>query len=74
MNMTSNCDVTKTTHHKQMKTVCHWITPPMRIFCVRHSFGNCKLLVKWSLLVEVGKRSENKRIKCDHQKKSFVCF
>jgi len=23
MNMTSNCDVTKTAHHKQMITICH---------------------------------------------------
>jgi len=34
--MTSNCDVTKTAHHKQMTTICHWMNPPMKIFCVRH--------------------------------------
>jgi len=29
MNMTSNCDVTKTAHHKQMTTMCHWMKPPL---------------------------------------------
>ena len=36
MNMTSNCDVTKSVHQIQMTTICHWMNPPMKIFCVRH--------------------------------------
>jgi len=36
MNMTSNCDVTNSTHQIQMTTLCHWMKPPMKIFCVRH--------------------------------------
>jgi len=36
MNMTSNCDVTNNAHQKQMTTICHWMNPPMEIFCVRH--------------------------------------
>jgi len=37
MNMTSNYDVTKTSHPKQMTTICYWMKlPPMKIFCVRH--------------------------------------
>jgi len=28
MHTTSNCDVTKTAHHKQMTTICHWMKPP----------------------------------------------
>jgi len=35
MNVTSNCDVTKTAHHKQMTTICNWMNPPMKIFYVR---------------------------------------
>jgi len=27
MNMTSNFDVTKTAHHKQMTTICHCMQP-----------------------------------------------
>jgi len=29
-------DVTKTAHNKQMTTICHWMNPLMKIFCVRH--------------------------------------
>ena len=36
MNMTSNCDVTKAAHQKQMTTLCHWMNPPMKIFCARY--------------------------------------
>ena len=36
MNVTSDCDITKTAHHKQMTTICHWMNSPMKIFCVRH--------------------------------------
>jgi len=32
MNMTSNCDITKTTHQKQMTTICHWMKPPHEYF------------------------------------------
>jgi len=32
MNMTSNCDVTKTEHQKQMSTVCHRMKPPHENF------------------------------------------
>jgi len=28
--MTSNCDITKTTHHKQTSTICHWMNPPWK--------------------------------------------
>ena len=35
MNMTSNCDVTNSAHQTQMTTICHWMNPPMKIFCVR---------------------------------------
>jgi len=39
MNMTSNCDVTNSTHQIQMTTICHWMSPPpMKIFCVRQWF------------------------------------
>ena len=30
MKMTSNCDVTKTAHHKQTTTICHWMKPPWK--------------------------------------------
>ena len=32
MNMTSNCDVIKTAHHKQMTIICHWTNPPHENF------------------------------------------
>ena len=32
MNMTSNCDVTKTAHHKQMTTICYGTKPPHENF------------------------------------------
>jgi len=35
-NMTSNCDVTNSAHQMQMTTICHWMKPPIKIFCVRH--------------------------------------
>jgi len=35
-NMTSYCDVTNSAHQIQMITICHWLNPPMKIFCVRH--------------------------------------
>ena len=28
MNMTSNCDVTKSAHPIQITTICHWMKPP----------------------------------------------
>jgi len=34
--MTSNCDVTKRGHQIQMTTLCHWMKPPTKIFCVLH--------------------------------------
>jgi len=34
--MTSNCDVTNSAHQIQMTTLCHWMNPPMKSFCVRH--------------------------------------
>ena len=30
MNMTSNCDVTKSAHQIQMTTIIHWMTPPWK--------------------------------------------
>jgi len=36
MNMTSNCDVTKSAHQIQMTTTCHWMKTPMKIFCLHH--------------------------------------
>jgi len=35
-NMTSNCDLTNSAHQMQMTTICHWMKPPMKNFCVRH--------------------------------------
>jgi len=32
MNITSNCDVTKTAHHKQMTTICHRMKAPHENF------------------------------------------
>jgi len=32
MNMTSNCDVTKSAHQIQMTTICHWMKNPHEIF------------------------------------------
>jgi len=32
MNMTSNYDVTNSTHQMQMTTICHWMKPPRKIF------------------------------------------
>ena len=34
--MTSHCDVTNSAQQIQMTTLCHWMKPPMKIFCVRH--------------------------------------
>jgi len=34
--MTSNCDVTISAHQIKMTTLCHWMNPLMKIFCVRH--------------------------------------
>ena len=34
--MTSFCDVTNSTHQIQMTTLCRWMKPPMKSFCVRH--------------------------------------
>jgi len=34
MNMASNFDVTNNAHQIQMTTICHWMKPPMKIFCV----------------------------------------
>jgi len=41
--MTSNCDVTKSEHQIQITApLCHWMKPPIKIFCVRHcSQGPC---------------------------------
>jgi len=36
MNMTSNRDVTNSAHQIQMTTICHWMNPPRKNFCVRH--------------------------------------
>jgi len=33
MNMTSNCDVPNNAHQIQMTTICHWMKPPVQIFC-----------------------------------------
>ena len=45
MNMLSNCDVTNSAHQKQMTTICHWMNPPMKIFCVHHWFRQTGLTV-----------------------------
>jgi len=29
-------DIINRTHQMQMTTICHWMNPPMKIFCVRH--------------------------------------
>ena len=34
--MTSICDATIRAHQIQITTLCHWMKPPMKIFCVRH--------------------------------------
>jgi len=34
--MTSNCDARSSAHQIKMTTICHWMTPPMKMFCVRH--------------------------------------
>jgi len=36
MSMTSNCDVTNSSHQIQMTTICHWMKLPLKMFCVRH--------------------------------------
>jgi len=36
MTVTSNYDVTNSTHQILMTTICHWMKSPMKIFCVRH--------------------------------------
>jgi len=36
LNMTSNSDVANSAHQIQLTTICHWMKPPMKIFCVRH--------------------------------------
>jgi len=33
-------DVTISAHQIQMTTLCHWMKPPMKIFCVRHCFSS----------------------------------
>jgi len=39
--MMSSCDVTNSAHQIQMTTICHWMKPPMKIFCVRHWQHGC---------------------------------
>jgi len=57
MKMTSKCDVTKNAHQIQMTTRCHWMKPPMKIFCVHHW---CR---PHNVGDNVGKRARQKRLK-----------
>jgi len=50
MNMTSNCDVTKSAHQMQMlmATICHWITPPWKFYAYATAVSCAKLVLKLS--------------------------
>ena len=43
MNMTSNCDVTKSAHQIQMKIICHWMKPPPWNFFAYATVFHCSL-------------------------------
>jgi len=54
MTMTSNCDVTSSACQIKMTTICHWMKPPTKIFCLRHCF--CEL---WSAATFQNARSRD---------------
>ena len=66
MNMTSNCDVTNSADQIQMTTICHWMQPPMKIFCVRR----CTKPLQSAVL----SRASNMRGNYVLGKYSLICF
>jgi len=59
MNMTSNCDVTKTAHQTQMTTLCPWMNPPMKIFCARYCARKNCAFFKNSVWMQWRSQSKN---------------
>ena len=46
INMTSNCDVTKSAHQIQMTIICHWMKPPPRKFSAYATVPQTRILGK----------------------------